>query len=47
MHLMEAFTTLYRAGRAEVAARKLREVIGLILERMVDRERGFGSISLI
>lgn len=42
MHLMEAFTTLYLAGRAEIAARKLREVTGLIHEKMMDRERGFG-----
>jgi cellobiose epimerase len=42
MHLLEAFTTLYQAGRTEITGRKLLEVTGLILHKMVDRERGFG-----
>ena len=38
MHTMEAFTTLYEATGKEVHARALREVIGIILDHMVDRE---------
>jgi mannobiose 2-epimerase len=34
MHLMEAFTTLHLAGRTEITARKLREVTGLIHEKI-------------
>ena len=42
MHLMEAFTELYRATGSEIHARKLREVLGLIEDHMVDWEKGFG-----
>jgi len=42
MHLMEAFTTLYKATGKEIHARKFREVMGLILSRMVNREAGYG-----
>lgn len=42
MHLMEAFTTLYRASGKEIHARKLREVMDLIFARMVDVQVGYG-----
>ncbi|MCL2833559.1 MAG: AGE family epimerase/isomerase [Treponema sp.] len=41
MHLMEAFTVLYRATGLEIHRRKLLEVIDLILLRMVN-EGGYG-----
>ena len=42
MHLMEAFTTLYRASGLEIHRRKLLEVMDVIVTRMVDREAGYG-----
>ena len=42
MHLMEAFTTLYEASGEEIHRRKLQEVTSLIMERMADREKGYG-----
>lgn len=42
MHLMEAFTTLYEASGKEIHRRKLKEVIGLILDHMVNQEKGYG-----
>ena len=42
MHLMEAFTTLYRASGREVHSRKLREVINLIIRHMVNSDYGYG-----
>ncbi|AEF80691.1 putative N-acyl-D-glucosamine 2-epimerase [Leadbettera azotonutricia ZAS-9] len=42
MHLMESFTTLYKATQKEIHRRKLIEVINLILLRMADREKGYG-----
>ena len=42
MHLMEAFTTLYLCSRKEIHARKLEEVISVILERMISKESGCG-----
>lgn len=42
MHLMEAFDTLYAASGREIHARKLREVIDVILRHMVNRESGYG-----
>ena len=41
MHLMEAFTILYKASKKEVHARKLKEVIELITNHMMDTKRGF------
>lgn len=42
MHLLEAFTTLYRASGKEIHARKLKEVLDLIFAHMVNREKGYG-----
>lgn len=42
MHLLEAFTTLYQASGKEIHGRKLREVLDVIIDHMVDRENGFG-----
>jgi len=42
MHLMEAFTVLYKASRKEIHRRKLIEVIGVIMTRMVNTESGYG-----
>jgi mannobiose 2-epimerase len=36
MHLMEAYTTLYELTRAEIHARKLREVMEVLWSRMFD-----------
>ena len=41
MHLMEAFTALYAASNAEIHARKLREIITLLVTRMFT-EHGTG-----
>lgn len=42
MHLMEAFTTLAECSRKEIHRRKLEEVCGLILDKMVNKEAGCG-----
>ncbi len=42
MHLLEAFTTLRLATGEEIHARRLREVLDLIMGRMVDGNLGFG-----
>lgn len=42
MHLLEAFTTLYQASGKEIHRRKLKEVLDVIIDHMVDREYGFG-----
>jgi mannose 2-epimerase len=42
MHLMEAYTTLYELTRAEIHARKLREVIEVLWSRMMDPGSGTG-----
>ncbi len=42
MHLMEAYTTLYAASRAEIHKRKLQEVIDVILTKMVHPITGCG-----
>jgi len=42
MHLLEAFTTLYQASGKEIHRRKLKEVLDVIIDHMVDRENGFG-----
>jgi len=42
MHLMEAFTTLYAAGKEEIHRRKLQETISIILRHMINVERGYG-----
>lgn len=42
MHLMEAFTVLYEASGKEIHRRKLKELTDLIVEKMVDQERGSG-----
>ncbi len=43
MHLLETFTTLYRASGREIHGRKLKEVMDLIFRHMVDREKGCGK----
>lgn len=42
MHLMEAFTTLVQASGEPLHARRLGEVTGLILQRMINPESGAG-----
>lgn len=42
MHLLEAFTALYQASGKEIHRRKLKEVLDVITDHMVDREHGFG-----
>jgi mannobiose 2-epimerase len=42
MHLLEAFTTLYKASKQEIHGRKLREVYDIILNHMVNCEKGYG-----
>lgn len=42
MHLLEAFTTLYQASGKEIHHRKLKEVLDVIMDHMVDQEQGFG-----
>ncbi|MCR5669162.1 MAG: AGE family epimerase/isomerase, partial [Lachnospiraceae bacterium] len=42
MHTMEAFTTLYECTGEEIHARKLKEVMDLILDKMFDKEIGCG-----
>ncbi|MFI3175973.1 MAG: AGE family epimerase/isomerase [Eubacteriales bacterium] len=42
MHLMEAYTTLYLASGKEIHARKLKEVGDLIVNKMINAEKGYG-----
>ena len=42
MHLMEAFAELCLATKQPIHARRLREVLGLIEDRMVDWQGGYG-----
>lgn len=42
MHLMESFTVLYEASRADLHRRKLLEVVDLIAKRMIDPATGCG-----
>lgn len=42
MHLMEAFTVLYKASGKEIHRRKLKEVIGIIVNYMINKESGYG-----
>lgn len=42
MHTLEAFTTLYECSGKEIHKRKLLEVIGVILDHMVNQEIGCG-----
>ena len=42
MHLLEAFTTLYKASGEEIHKRKLIEVYNLIFDHMVNVEKGYG-----
>jgi mannobiose 2-epimerase len=42
MHLMEAFTVLYQCSRKHIHARKLEEVIDIILNRMISKKSGCG-----
>lgn len=42
MHLMESFTVLYEASQQEIHRRKLKEIIDLIIDRMIDHTRGSG-----
>lgn len=42
MHLLEAFTNLYKATGKEIHKRKLREIYDLIMWHMVNKEHGFG-----
>ncbi|WP_266368947.1 AGE family epimerase/isomerase [Tellurirhabdus rosea] len=42
MHLMEAYTTLYEASRLPLHRRKLQEVIGILLNKVLHPEYGTG-----
>ncbi len=42
MHLMEAYTTLYRASGQVTHGRRLREIVTLIVERMLNPATGLG-----
>lgn len=42
MHLMEAFTTLYEASQKHIHGRKLKESISIIMDHMVNAEKGYG-----
>ncbi len=42
MHLMESFTTLYRASKDDLHRRKLHELIDLIVRHMIDPASGSG-----
>ena len=42
MHLMEAFTVIYEMSGIPIHARKLREIIRILIERMLDHEFGTG-----
>ena len=42
MHLMESFTVLYEASGQEIHLRKLKEVLDLIHEKMIDSKLGSG-----
>jgi len=42
MHLMEAFTVLYQASSKEIHRRKLKEVVGIIVNYMINKECGYG-----
>lgn len=42
MHLMEAFTNLYKCSNEQIHRRKLEEIISIILNRMIDRDNGCG-----
>lgn len=42
MHLLEAYTTLYKATNKEIHKRKLQEVYNLIKAHMVHMEKGYG-----
>lgn len=43
MHLMEAFTALYQVGGREVHRRKLREIMDILLERIIHPDFGTGT----
>ena len=43
MHLMEAFTVLAQCSGEEIHRRKLKEVMSLILDKMISRESGCGN----
>jgi mannobiose 2-epimerase len=42
MHLMEAFTVLYQCSGKPIHARKLEEVVAIILDRMISKQSGCG-----
>lgn len=42
MHIMEAYTNLYLCSHEEIHKRKLKEVIEVIVDRMMDMEAGCG-----
>ena len=42
MHLVETFTTLYKATGKEIHGRKLKEVLDLVFRHMINREKGYG-----
>lgn len=42
MHTLEAFTTLYECTGEEIHRRRLQEVIGIILQHMINHEAGCG-----
>ena len=43
MHTLEAFTTLYECTGEEIHKRKLQEVIGVIMDHMINKEAGCGK----
>ncbi len=42
MHIMEAYTTLHKAQKSDITARRLRESIAIILRHMVNADIGYG-----
>ncbi|NCB93796.1 MAG: N-acylglucosamine 2-epimerase [Clostridia bacterium] len=42
MHLVETFTTLYKASGKEIHGRKLKEVLDLVFSHMINQEKGYG-----
>lgn len=42
MHLLETFTTLYKATGKEIHGRKLKEVLDLVFRHMINAEKGYG-----
>lgn len=42
MHLMEAFTALFELSKKEIHKRRLKEIIKLIIDKMIDKNTGCG-----